>query len=104
TWTKRGVALTKIESQIPVDAARDRWGSEPDSPARDQYEQEIHILPANERQSRPIVTLRHSLMSILADHGLYSLRVYALLPPSHADRGEEIRRWLEQDWHGAQGV
>ena len=75
-WSKSGLALTKVGSHVSQSTYYE--GTEDD---RDKYEQEIRVLDAAGVTSKSIVEIPHSLMSVLSNQALYSLRVYVLLPP-----------------------
>lgn len=85
------MALTKVGSHVPISAVVDK------AEDIDKYEQAIRVLNGVEADSIPIMESRFSLMSILANHALYSLRVYALLPIKAQARREEIQRQIKAD-------
>jgi uncharacterized protein len=92
-WAKSGLALTKIGSHIPVGVARGVGEKE-----LDKYDQSIRILNPD-KTSVEIMSLRHSLMSILANQALFSLRVYVLLDPEDRRR-TEIEQKIANDMEG----
>jgi hypothetical protein len=63
----------------------------------DRYEQAIRVLDDATQISKPIMELDNSLMKILSDHALYSLRVYVLFPEGMEKRRDEISRRIEHD-------
>ena len=89
----RSTSLTKIGqnvplSEVPVGNAEDEL--------YDKIQQAVLILP--EGSGKP-VTLQEddrSLVSVLSDHALYAVRVYALLPPGD-ERLAEIRSRVRRD-------
>lgn len=83
----RAVPLTKVGAHIPTSAAV----------ARDDEEslaQAIHVLQKGETTSVPIMEDRRSLMYVLADQALYSIRLYVLLPAA-VDR--DLRHRIEAE-------
>ncbi len=85
-WEQAGMPLTKIGPNVPVSSAYADEDLDPD-----RYQQLIRILDADGKGSRPIVEVRHSLMSALSSQAWYALRVYVLLPPDRADLRGKIR-------------
>jgi len=77
-WAQPVMTLTKIGSHIPV-------SYEMTTDDSDKSEQIVRILDADGATSSPIFDVGNSLMNILSNYALYSLRVYALLP--EADSG-----------------
>lgn len=71
-WS-RARDMTKMGASVPVTAAVDA----------ERLEQALRIHEASGGGSTPIMNIRRSLMSVLADQTLYALRVYVLLPPDH---------------------
>jgi hypothetical protein len=64
------MSLTSVGARIGV----------ADLPDPEEVEQAVHILSLGETESQPIQSVRRSLMSVLADKGLYCARIYVLLP------------------------
>jgi len=90
-WDKPGITLTKAASNLPIGSAVS--GNERD---RDRYEQSIRILnPDN--TSRDIMNVPQSLMSVLADRALFSLRLYVLLDPTEMEKRAKIRDVIEKE-------
>jgi len=57
----------------------------------DGLEQTVHILDTQGSASQPIVSVRQSLMNILANYVLYARRIYVILPEGEEGRYEEIK-------------
>lgn len=91
-WDKPGITLTKIGSHVFQSSLYENTTDE-----KDKYEQEIRVLDAAQTSSKPIVEIPYSLMSVLSDHALYSLRVYVLLPPDKTHLHESIHARIKQD-------
>lgn len=89
-WAKNGIELTKAGSYVSISAAVEGSGEDSDK-AKDKYEQALRILEPNSKNSVPIMEVPYSLMNILADKALYTLRVYALLPREKENQKEPIR-------------
>lgn len=84
-WDRQGIALTKVGSHVPVGSIeRD------DEKDRDRWEQSIRILKHDRTTSEEIMNIPSSLMSVLADQALFSLRLYVLLEPHELDKREKI--------------
>lgn len=90
-WTQRGTSLTKIASSVPVSTLADI--NEEDF---DKVEQAVRILQAD-GSSRPIQENRRSLISVLSDEGLFTLRVYALLGPDSVALRDPIHERVRDD-------
>jgi hypothetical protein len=84
------IELTKAGSYVPISAALEGSGADSDK-AKDKYEQALRIIEPNSTTSVPIMEVPYSLMSVLADKALYSLRVYVLLPYEKERLKEQIR-------------
>ncbi len=92
-WDTAGMTLTKVGSHVPISALKET-GADDD----DKYEQAIRVLDGTTNTSRPIMELNSSLMSILANHALYSLRVYVLFPEGvEEQRRAEISNTIKDD-------
>lgn len=89
-WTKSGIELTKAGSYVPISAALESKDTQSDK-AKDKYEQALRIIEPNSETSTPIMEIPYSLMSVLADKALYSLRIYVLLPREKENQKEQIR-------------
>ncbi|MDP9456422.1 MAG: hypothetical protein M3Q60_11720 [Actinomycetota bacterium] len=76
-----GMTLTKVGSHELISALRD-----PDAENDDRYEQAVRVLDDVTQRSKPIMELDRSLMSILSNHTLNSLRVYVLFPEGMEER------------------
>jgi uncharacterized protein len=57
----------------------------------DQTNQAILVLNRHNNSSTPIMSVRRSLMSVLADRALYSLRLYVVLPSERESELPEMR-------------
>lgn len=86
-WDHSGRPLTSIGSTIPV-------GEEIDA---DKAEQSIRILNPEDQSSTPIGNMKNSLMRVLANHSLYSVRVYVVFPPDIEKLRGEIAAFLKSD-------
>jgi hypothetical protein len=64
----------------------------------DRYEQAIRTLESHSNISTPIVSCRSSLLSILAGHALYSLRVYVLVPDGCSANPSDIKKRIKKDF------
>lgn len=100
-WDKPGIELTKVGSYVSISAARDSNGQE-SGKAKDKFEQALRIIKPGAATSVPIMELPFSLMSVLADKALYSMRVYVLLPQEKEDEKTAIIREIkgipDLDW------
>jgi uncharacterized protein len=90
-WDRPGITLTKVGSRFRDEAI------ENDSEDADGVEQSVRILDRDRKSSRRIVNVRHSLMSVIADYALYSLRIYVLLKPEQEALREKIRHAIRAD-------
>jgi HD superfamily phosphohydrolase len=90
-WEPAAMVLTKIGSRIPVSAVI--TGDED----KDKYHQSIRILNRAGTDSIPIVESPDSLMSIMSDYGLYSLRVYVLFPEGQESKRAAISEYISKD-------
>lgn len=92
-WPQKGTSLTKIGSRLPVSKAITK-----ESDSYDRAQQAIRIRK-EDGSSCLIQEHPRSLMPILADQALYSMRIYALLRPEQEQmRGaitERVRTDLE---------
>lgn len=86
-WDRSDVALTKIGSQVPVADYVHRGHGKLES----RYEEAVRILRKNSAQSDDIMSLRSSLMSVLADRALYALRLYGFLTSTEKEKLSDIR-------------
>ncbi|HTU91725.1 MAG TPA: HD domain-containing protein [Gemmataceae bacterium] len=93
-WAKNGIELTKAGSYVPISAALETGSTDSDK-AKDRYEQSLRIIEPNNTTSTPIMEIPYSLMSILADKALYSLRVYVLL----TSEKESLRTRIREEIH-----
>lgn len=91
-WEKSGLALTKVGSHVSQSAFYEGKAGE-----RDDYEQEIRVLDAAGVSSKSIVEIPHSLMSVLSDQALYSLRIYVLLPLEKIQVRDELAAKIKSD-------
>jgi HD superfamily phosphohydrolase len=86
-WSKAGQSLTKIGSRVPVSEKADQ----------EVVEQVVKVLNVHDNTSRPIVEVDRSLMSILSNYALYTLRVYVLLPAGMETKREKIEERIRKD-------
>lgn len=84
-WDQAGMPLTKVGPNVPVSSVYDE---ELDP---DRYQQLIRILDPDGKGSKPIVEVRHSLMSALSTQAWYALRLYVLLPADKQHLRDKIR-------------
>lgn len=80
-WNK-GTELTKIGQRVPVSQAMDDAEDE----SYDKLQQAVRIVPNPGGKSVTLQENRRSLLSVLSEHALYAVRVYALLDPDDARR------------------
>jgi hypothetical protein len=92
TWDLPGMALTKIGSYVPASAA-----AAGDEGTVEKQEQAIRILEPGSQRSRPIMEVKNSLLSVLADQALYASRVYVLLPPDRLGERDLIQARVQRD-------
>lgn len=92
-WTLRGFPLTKISSAIPVDEL-----DQEDREQVEKWEQSVRILARGngDQSSKTIMQMSGSLMNILSDHALDSVRLYLLEPPDRPGIATEVRNWLRE--------
>ncbi len=82
-WDK-SMTFTKIGSTVPVSMIHTPATEEDDGARkaqRDRYEQEVRIKKKSQASSDTIFDLPYSLMSVLSEYELSSLRIYVLFPP-----------------------
>lgn len=90
-WTQKGT-LTKIGSSVPLSVLGDNSEDE----MYDKLQQAVRIRGSG-GSSRPIQENPRSLISVLGNYALYSVRVYALLEPDQECRREEISTRINGD-------
>jgi hypothetical protein len=90
-WDQAGMPLTKVGPNVPISSAYEEEELDPD-----RYQQLIRILDPDGKASRPIVEVRHSLMSALSSQAWYALRVYVLLPADKLHLRDKIRSHVLQ--------
>jgi HD superfamily phosphohydrolase len=85
-WDKPSQSITKIGSLVSTAQS----GS---ASTRDHLDQLARILPLDraERRSKPIVEFAHSLIRVLSNYALFSLRLYVLLPDGSDDLEKRIK-------------
>jgi HD superfamily phosphohydrolase len=85
-WDKPSQSITKIGSLVSTAEA----GS---LATRDRFDQLARILPlrGGDGRSKPIVEFEGSLIRVLSNYALFSLRLYVLLPDRANDLGEKIK-------------
>lgn len=91
-WTQR-TGLTKIGSRVPASAISH---SNEDDDDYDKLQQAVRI-STKDGSSIPIQEHSRSLISVLSEHNLYSLRIYVLLPPDRLDERDAIAQRLNSD-------
>lgn len=87
----RSIALTKVGSHAPISALVEGQQD------MDKYEQAVRILNEPVDNSIPIMESQYSLMSVLANYALYSLRVYVLLRDTDQANREAMQKRIEND-------
>ena len=91
-WDSGGRSLTKVSSHVPISAS-------PFDYEQDELQQGIRIQDGSD--SKPIVNVKRSLMSILAQQTSYCSRLYVLLPDGReSDRAEITKRASRKIDHG----
>ena len=90
-WDQAGMPLTKVGPNVPISSAYEEEELDPD-----RYQQLVRILDPDGKGSRPIVEVRHSLMSALSGQAWYALRVYALLPADKLHLRAQIREHVRK--------
>jgi HD superfamily phosphohydrolase len=93
SWEQAGMPLTKVGPNVPVSTV---YADEELDP--DRYQQLIRILDPDGKGSKPIVEVRHSLMSVLSAQAWYSLRLFVLLPPAKAHLRDDIRAYVVKQY------
>lgn len=91
-WKQAGTGLTKIGSRVPLSGLGQ--GFEDDM--YDKEQQAVRILRLDGR-SQPIQEHPRSLIAVLSDYALYSLRVYALLDPDKEAQRTDIEARVNAD-------
>ena len=91
-WSPPAARLTKIGANVPASVLEDQADEE----SYDKLQQSIRIL-ADDNNSRPIQECGNSLLKLLSEQALYSIRIYALLPPAQAFEIEAIRTRVRDD-------
>jgi len=89
----RSIPLTKMGSRLPV-STFDVGTSDKD---KDKYAQSIRVLSGDKRKSTPISEMPHSLMSVLANQELHSLRLYVLFTPQTVALRPQIAQRIKTD-------
>lgn len=91
-WSPSGVRITKIGASVPASVLEDQTDNE----SYDQLQQAIRIL-VDETTSKPIQECGNSLLSVLSAQALYSIRIYALIPPGQDEKLVTIRSALNDE-------
>ncbi len=91
-WHK-SVSLTKMGSRLPVSTFEEGTTEA----ERDKYEQSIRVVCADKQRSRPISELNYSLMNVLSNQEVYSLRLYVLLTPEKEGLRKSITDRIKAD-------
>lgn len=91
--------LTKVRSHVPVSAL-----IEEKSDDIEQLGQTVQIFDKDEKITKPIVDIEHSLTNILSNYALYTFRIYVLfgdLPESDRNKiKKEISVEIKKDFAG----
>lgn len=92
-WTKPAFQLSKIGSAIPTDEL-DAAGQRQE----EKWVQSVRILPrgSQDGSSRAIMMIPSSLMNILGNYALDSVRLYVLEPPDRRGVAREVQTWLQK--------
>ena len=88
----RDVTLTKIGSHLPQSAFYEDVAEDEDG-----YQQGIRIFDSNHNTSKSLVEIPYSLMSVLSNQALYSLRLYLLLPSDKNQQKDKIIAKIKSD-------
>lgn len=91
-WNPPAARLTKIGANVPVSVLED----DADAESYDKLQQSIRIL-ADGNTSRPIQECGNSLLKLLSEQALYSIRIYALIPPGQDSIVEAIRSRVQNN-------
>ena len=84
----QSMALTKMGSSLPVSAT-----VEPNLEDKEEYEKLVKIQSTTGSTSAPIVEVQQSLMYILANYALYTIRLYVLFPSDlPGDKDTKLRK------------
>jgi HD superfamily phosphohydrolase len=101
-----GHSFTKVAARVSIAELAEKVGrakrGESEEEDADRTQQAIRVL-ARDGTSKPIMNDRRSLMSVLSDQALFSLRVYVIIPPDKPELrnliAERIRSDLDMvDW------
>jgi len=90
-----GLSFTKVGSSVPISALVEDAGTA--SIDHDKTEQAVRVLDTHTKKSLPIMNIRRSLMSVLADRALYSLRIYVILAADREQDREKIQAQIRKD-------
>jgi hypothetical protein len=63
----------------------------------EEFDQTVRILSPKGDESKPIFDLPHSLMKVLGGQALYSLRLYALVPPDKPEAAKAIEQYIRAE-------
>lgn len=91
-WQPSPAQLTKMGANVPASVLE----GQTDSESYDRLQQSIRILVDN-GTSKPIQECGNSLLSVLSSQALYSIRIYALIPPGQEDTLPSIQSTLNDD-------
>ncbi len=92
-----GMPLKKVGSHLSISALEKQGDDE-----KDKYEQSIRILKSSNGDSTPIMEMPQSLMRVLSDNSLYTLRLYVLFPEDMDKKAirkqsQEINRTIHKE-------
>lgn len=100
-WSLPPFRLTKIESRNRQGLIDEEESFEGESigeleKQRNMLDQLIRIKKNGQSSSQPITTIKSSLMSVLDNQALASVRIYLVVDPDQVDDIERIRKYLEK--------
>ena len=90
-WEQSNLGLTKISPQIPVSEA------ESAEAIKAKAEQVVRLLVPSDGTSIPIFSSERSMMTTLARHTIFALRVYVVLPPEKLQLRTEMEAHIRDD-------
>ena len=91
-WQLPGQALTKIGSRIPMSTLENQ-----DEILNDEYDQSIRVFDPVTQKSKPITETDYSLMKLLSEQALFSLKLFILFPPDKIHLRSKIREYIKED-------
>lgn len=94
-WDRLEHTLTQAESHIPVASLLNSNHKD----VEESYVQAVRILKNSNEESKAIMEVKKSLMSVLSDYALYSIRLYILFPNNEIEKlkRKEIEDYIRKD-------